>query len=80
MTQSGGPDRPGRGWPRGRIGWIVGTVVLLGTGAIIGLVLGSILLGLMIAAIVSIGWIMAYESSRGRTPELYDEDDDGARL
>ncbi|MFH8248846.1 hypothetical protein ACH3VR_00580 [Microbacterium sp. B2969] len=80
MTQSGESGRPGRGWPRGRVGWIVGTIVLLVVGAIVGLVLGSIWLGLAIAAIVAIGWIMAYESWRGRTPDMYDEDDDGARL
>jgi hypothetical protein len=60
--------------------WIIGTVVLLGVGAFIGLVLGSLLLGIALAALISIGWLMAYESWRGRTPDLYDEDDDGARL
>lgn len=80
MTQTGGDGRPGRGWPRGRTQWLIGTVVLLGVGAIVGLVLGSILLGLAIAVVVSIGWLMAYESWRGRAPDLYDDDDDGARL
>ena len=37
-------------------------------------------LGLAIAAVVSIGWLMAYESWRGRAPDLHDDDDDGARL
>ncbi|MEU1971269.1 hypothetical protein ABZ477_06425 [Microbacterium sp. NPDC019599] len=79
MTQSsdGGPRR---GWPRGRKQWLIGTIVLLAAGALVGLVLGSLLLGLMIAAVVSIGWLMAYESWRGRAPDLYDDDDDGARL
>lgn len=79
MTQPAG-DGGGRGWPRGRVQWAVGTVLLLAVGAIVGLVLGSIWLGLAIAALVSIGWLMAYESWRGRTPDMYDDDDDGARL
>ncbi|WP_029144753.1 hypothetical protein [Microbacterium luticocti] len=70
----------GSGWPRGRVGWMVGTVVLLILGALVGMVLGSVWLGLLLAALVSIGWIMAYESWRGKTPHLHDEDDDGARL
>ena len=80
MANTSGDDRPGRGWPRGRVQWIIGTVVLLGVGAFIGLVLGSLLLGIALAALISIGWLMAYESWRGRTPDLYDDDDDGARL
>ena len=79
MTEPGGGGG-GRGWPRGRTQWAIGTVLLLAIGAIVGLVLGSIWLGLAIAAVVSIGWIVAYESWRGRTPDLYDDDDDGARL
>nr|WP_274637141.1 hypothetical protein [Microbacterium bovistercoris] len=70
----------GSGWPRGRVQWIIGTIVLLGLGALVGVILGSVWLGLMLAAIVSIGWIMAYESWRGKAPHLDDEDDDGARL
>jgi hypothetical protein len=80
MVQSSGEDPPGRGWPRGRVQWLVGTLVLIVVGAIVGLVLESIWLGLAIAAAVSIGWLIAYESWRGRTPDLYDDDDDGARL
>ena len=62
------------------MGWIVGSIIMLIVGAIVGLVLGSIWLGLVIAAVVALGWIIAYESQRGRTPDLYDQDDDGARL
>jgi len=80
MTPANDDGRPGRGWPRGRVQWLIGTVILLGGGAIIGLVLGSLLLGLMLSVLLSIGWLIAYESWRGRTPDLYDEDDDGARL
>jgi hypothetical protein len=61
------------------VGWIAGSIMLL-VGSIVGLALGSIWIGLAIAAIVSVGWIIAYESQRGRTPDMYDPDDDGARL
>jgi len=70
----------GTGWPKGRIGWLAGTVVLLGLGVLIGLILQSVPLGLTLAAIVSIGWLMAYESWRGKTPGLHDPFDDGAQL
>ena len=80
MAQSSGGDSPGRGWPRGRVHWLIGTVILLGAGVVIGLVLGSLLLGVAIGVLISLGWLMAYESWRGRTPDLYDDDDDGARL
>ena len=80
MTQSGDGGRQGRGWPRGRVQWLIGTVVLLGVGALIGLILGSLVLGLALAALLSIGWLMAYESWRGRAPDLHDDDDNGARL
>lgn len=69
-----------RGWPKGRIGWIAGTVLLLVLGIVIGLILGSVWLGLALAAIVSIGWLMAYESWRGRNPDLHDPWGDGAQL
>ncbi|WP_442576907.1 hypothetical protein ACSBPH_07210 [Microbacterium sp. F51-2R] len=79
MTQSGAGGS-GRGWPKGRVGWIAGSIIMLLVGSIVGLALGSIWIGLAIAAIVSVGWIIAYESQRGRTPDMYDPDDDGARL
>jgi hypothetical protein len=68
------------GFPRGRIGWIAGTVVLFGLGVLVGAILESIVLGLVIAAIISIGWLIAYESWRGRTVGLDDPHDDGAQL
>jgi len=69
----------GSGWPRGRVQWVIGTLVLLALGALIGMVLGNVWFGLLLAVLVSIGWIMAYESWRGKAPHLHD-DDDGARL
>jgi len=69
-----------RGWPKGRIGWIAGTVVLLILGVVVGLILENVWLGLALATIVSIGWLMAYESWRGKNPGLHDPWDDGAQL
>ncbi|MFE1644035.1 hypothetical protein [Microbacterium sp. P01] len=74
------PSRSRTGFPRGRLGWIVGTVVLFGVGALVGMALGSVWLGLFLAAIVSIGWLIAYESWRGRTVGLDDPHDDGAQI
>lgn len=68
------------GWPRGRIGWIAGTVVLLALGILIGLILHNVWLGLLLAVIVSIGWLIAYESWRGKSPGLDDPFDNGAQL
>ncbi len=43
--------------------------------------LGSVWLGLLLAVLVSIGWMIAYESWRGgRAGKLDDPDDDGARV
>ncbi|RKS93103.1 hypothetical protein DEU37_0500 [Microbacterium sp. AG790] len=58
----------------------MGTVVLLGAGVLFGLIMQNVLLGVLLAVIVSIGWLIAYESWRGRTPELDDPWDDGAQL
>lgn len=71
---------PKTGWPRGRWGWLGGTVVLLVLGVVVGLILESVWLGLTLAVIVSIGWLMAYESWRGRAPHRDDPWDDGAQL
>ena len=68
------------GWPRGRTTWIIGTIVLFAAGILVGMLLGSVWVGLLIAAVLSIGWVMAYESWRGRQVGLYDRDDNGAVL
>jgi hypothetical protein len=49
-------------------------------GILFGLVWGNVLLGVVLAAAVSIGWLIAYESSRGRNVGLENRDDDGAQL
>ncbi|MFT4230146.1 MAG: hypothetical protein QM602_07660 [Microbacterium sp.] len=72
---------PGTGWPRGRVGWIAGTVLLFVLGVIVGSLLGNVALGVLLAAVIAIGWIIAYESWRGgRIGTLHDPDDDGAQL
>ena len=68
------------GWPRGRTMWILGTLALFATGIVIGIALGSVWIGLLLALVVSIGWLIAYESWRGRNEGIYDRDDDGAQL
>ncbi|MBZ4487688.1 hypothetical protein LQ938_02555 [Microbacterium sp. cx-55] len=70
----------GTGWPRGRTTWALGTVLLFAVGVFVGLALGSVWVGLLIAAAVSVGWVIAYESWRGRNVGIYDRDDDGAQL
>lgn len=68
------------GFPRGRVGWIVGSLAILAIGLFVGMLLGNAIFGLVIAIIVSIGWLIAYESWRGRQVGIYDRDDDGAQL
>ena len=68
MTQTG------TGSPRGRTYWVLGSVLLLGLGVLFGLVWQNVWLGIVIAAAVSVGWLLAYESSRGRNVGVNDED------
>jgi hypothetical protein len=60
--------------------WILGTLVLFAAGVVVGIALGSVWIGLLLALIVSIGWLIAYESWRGRNVGIYNRDDDGAQL
>jgi len=66
MTQTG------TGWPRGRTYWLLGSVVLLGVGILFGLVWQNVWLGVILAAAASIGWLIAYESHRGRNVGVTD--------
>lgn len=68
------------GWPRGRTQWIFGTALLFALGIVIGMMLGSVWLGLAIAAVISIGWLIAFESWRGRNIGIENRDDNGAQL
>lgn len=61
-------------WTRGRTQWLLGTVVIFALGAWIGVILGNIWLGLALALVISIGWLIAYESWRGRNQGVDDPD------
>ncbi|SIS18184.1 hypothetical protein [Microbacterium sp. RURRCA19A] len=69
----------GTGWPRGRTYWLLGTVVLLGAGILFGLVWQNVWLGLLLAAVISLGWLIAFESNRGRNVGV-DDPDNGVEL
>ncbi|MFF8186560.1 hypothetical protein ACF044_04795 [Microbacterium sp. NPDC016588] len=64
----------GTGWPRGRTYWLLGSVVLLGAGILFGLVWQNVWLGLLLAAAISLGWLIAFESNRGRNVGVNDPD------
>ena len=65
---------------RGHSGWAFGTALIFTVGIIFGLIWGQLLVGLFLALAVSIGWLIAYESWRGRNVGLENRDDDGAQL
>lgn len=67
-------------WTRGRSSWALGTALMFALGIMFGLIWENLLLGIVIAAAVSIGWLIAYESWRGRNVGLENRDDDGAQL
>ncbi|GAA3765406.1 hypothetical protein GCM10022240_17050 [Microbacterium kribbense] len=71
---------PERGRTPGRWRLLLGTVVLFGLGVLIGLILQNVVLGLLLAGLIWLGWVIARQSSRGHTPKHDDIDDDGARL
>jgi hypothetical protein len=62
------------GWPRGRTQWILGTVLLLALGILFGIIFGNVWLGVVLGAAISVGWLIAYESWRGRNSGVNDED------
>ena len=71
---------PRSGWPKGRIQWRLGTILIFALGAMFGLIWGQLWIGLVLAFAMSIGWLIAYESWRGRHVGLEDRDDNGAQL
>jgi hypothetical protein len=73
-------SEPRTGWPRGRFQWLFGTILIFGLGVLFGLIWGQLWIGLVLAGAVSIGWLIAYESWRGRHVGLENPDDDGAQL
>ncbi|MFJ4173253.1 hypothetical protein [Microbacterium sp. NPDC089696] len=50
------------------------TLGLLVIGVVIGLIFQNVWLGLLLAAIVWLGWFLGYESRRGRNAGVNDED------
>lgn len=63
-------------WTRGRISWVLGSIAIFAAGIIIGLILQNVWLGVLLALIVSIGWLIAYESWRGRNVGVNSNDPD----
>lgn len=53
--------------------WVGGTVVLFLLGVVIGLILQNVWLGLLLAAIVSLVWLLAAESRKGGNTGVNDE-------
>lgn len=56
-----------------RWSWLGGTVVLIVLGVVIGLILQNVWLGLLLAAIVSLVWLIAVESRKGDNAGVNDE-------
>lgn len=53
--------------------WLGGTLVLLVLGIVIGLILQNVWLGLLLAAIVSLVWLISVESRKGGNSGVNDE-------
>ena len=53
---------------------ILVTVGLLIVGVVIGLIFQNVWLGVLLAAIVWLGWFLGYESRRGHNAGVNDED------
>ncbi len=58
--------------PRGL--WLAGSVVLLVLGVVIGLILENVWLGLLLAILVSLGWLLATQSRKSDNAGINDED------
>ncbi|MGV2984499.1 hypothetical protein ACNPNP_12425 [Microbacterium sp. AGC85] len=56
-----------------RWSWLGGTVVLVVLGIVIGLILQNVWLGLLLAAVVSLVWLIAVESRKGGNTGVNDE-------
>ncbi|MCT1476605.1 hypothetical protein [Microbacterium sp. p3-SID336] len=50
------------------------TVGLLIVGVVVGLIFQNVWLGVLLAAIVWLGWFLGYESRRGHNAGVNDED------
>jgi len=58
---------------RHRLIWLAATVVLLVLGVVVGLVLQNVWLGLLLAALVSIVWLIGVESRKSGNAGVNDE-------
>lgn len=56
-----------------RWSWLGGTIVLVVLGVVIGLILQNVWLGLLLAAIVSLVWLISVESRKGDNAGVNDE-------
>lgn len=68
------------GWPRGRTQWLFGAIGLLIVGALVGAVLNNVWLGLTLGVLISIGWLIAYESWRGNNNRGVNDESNGIEL
>ncbi|WP_298037350.1 hypothetical protein [uncultured Microbacterium sp.] len=53
--------------------WLGGTVALFAVGIVIGLILENVWLGLLLALVVSVVWLIAAESRKGGNTGVNDE-------
>lgn len=53
--------------------WLGGTIALLALGIVFGLILQNVWLGILLAAFVSIVWLIAAESRKGHNAGVNDE-------
>jgi len=58
---------------RQRWTWLGGTTVLLALGVLFGLILQNVALGVILAVILSIGWLISVESRKGGNTGVNDE-------
>lgn len=58
---------------RNRLIWLAATVVLLTLGVIVGLALGNLWLGLLVAVLVSLVWLIGVESRKSGNTGVNDE-------
>ena len=58
---------------RHRLIWVLSSIGLFIVGIVIGLILQNVWLGLLLAAIVSLVWLIAVESRKGGNSGVNDE-------
>ena len=69
-----------RRWTRGHTSWAFGTALIFALGIIFGLIWGNVALGIILAAVIGIGWLIAYESWRGRNNTGVNDENHGIEL